>query len=137
MGQPGTAIIAALGLSGEVFVMVALAAALVVPLHQTLKGDALRPASPATGEKARRIIARFVDHYNRVRLQSALGYVAPLAFVAGQAPVIWAERDRKLEQQQVEYVVAMASNRRLEKRAGRSVSKARMFSKATGETACS
>ncbi len=40
-----------------------------------------------------------------------------------------------LERQQVEYVVAMASNRRLEKRARRLMGKARMRSKATGETA--
>ena len=40
-----------------------------------------------------------------------------------------------LEQQQVEYVVAMASNRRLEKRARRLMGKARMQSKATGQTA--
>jgi putative transposase len=65
--------------------------------HQTLKGDALRPAQPATLEEARSLVARFVDHYNRVRLHSALGYVAPLAFMAGQAPAIWVERDRKLE----------------------------------------
>jgi len=39
------------------------------------------------------------------------------------------------ERQQVEYVVAMASNRRLEKRARRLMGKARMLSKATGETA--
>ena len=42
-------------------------------------------------------MARFVEHYSRVRLHSALGYVAPLAFMAGQAPMIWAERDRTLE----------------------------------------
>jgi transposase InsO family protein len=65
--------------------------------HQTLKGDALRPAQPATLEEAQQIVARFVDHYNRVRLHSALGYIAPLAFMAGQAPTIWSERDRKLE----------------------------------------
>jgi hypothetical protein len=40
-----------------------------------------------------------------------------------------------LEQQQVEYVVGMASNRRLEKRARRLMGKARIQSKATGETA--
>jgi hypothetical protein len=40
-----------------------------------------------------------------------------------------------LERQQVEYVVAMASNARLEKRARRLMGKARMLSKATGETA--
>jgi hypothetical protein len=42
-------------------------------------------------------VAGFVDHYNRVRLHSALGYIAPLAFMAGEAPAIWAERDCKLE----------------------------------------
>ena len=42
-------------------------------------------------------MARFVDHCNRVRLHSALGYTAPLAFLAGEAPAIWVERDRKLE----------------------------------------
>jgi Transposase DDE domain group 1 len=40
-----------------------------------------------------------------------------------------------LERQQVEYVVAMASNRRLEKRARRLMGKARMQAKATGRTA--
>jgi hypothetical protein len=40
-----------------------------------------------------------------------------------------------LERQQVEYVVAMASNQRLEKRARRLMGKARMLSKVTGETA--
>jgi transposase InsO family protein len=65
--------------------------------HQTLKGDALRPAQPETVEQARQIVARFVEHYNGVRLHSALRYIAPLAFMAGQAPTIWAERDRKLE----------------------------------------
>lgn len=65
--------------------------------HQTLKGDALRPAQPETVEQARQIVARFVDHYNRVRLHSALGYITPLAFMAGQAPAIWTARDAKLE----------------------------------------
>ncbi len=65
--------------------------------HQTLKGDALRPAPPATLAEAQGLVARFVDHYNRVRLHRALGYIVPLAFMAGQAPAIWAERDRKLE----------------------------------------
>jgi hypothetical protein len=40
-----------------------------------------------------------------------------------------------LERQQVEYVVAMASNRRLDKRARRLMGKARMQAKATGQTA--
>ena len=65
--------------------------------HQTLKGDALRPAQPATLAEAQHIVAGFVDHDNHVRLHNALGYITPLAFRAGQAPAIWAERDRKLE----------------------------------------
>jgi transposase InsO family protein len=65
--------------------------------HKTLKGDALRPAQPETFEQAYRVVERFVDHYNQVRLHSAIGYIAPLDFMAGKAKAIWAERDRKLE----------------------------------------
>lgn len=66
--------------------------------HRTLKADALRLAQPQTLEVARRVVDRFVDHYNRVRLHSAIGYLAPLDFIAGRAEEIWAERDRKLEE---------------------------------------
>jgi len=65
--------------------------------HKTLKSDAVRPAQPRTLDQARDVVGRFVDHYNRVRLHSAVGYIAPLDFMAGKAPVIWAERDKKLE----------------------------------------
>jgi transposase InsO family protein len=65
--------------------------------HKTLKADAVRPAQPRTLDQARDVVSRFVDHYNRVRLHSAVGYVAPLDFMAGKAPAIWAERDKKLE----------------------------------------
>ncbi len=36
-------------------------------------------------------------HYNEVRSHSAIGYVAPADKLAGRAPAIFAERDRKLE----------------------------------------
>ena len=49
-------------------------------------------------EEARRLMERFVAYYNGVRLHSAIGYIAPLDFMAGKAPEIWSERDRKLEQ---------------------------------------
>ncbi len=65
--------------------------------HKTLKADAVRPAQPRTLDQAREVVARFVDHYNRARLHSAIGYIAPLDFMAGRAPLIWAKRDRKLE----------------------------------------
>jgi transposase InsO family protein len=65
--------------------------------HKTLKADAVRPAQPRSLDQARDVVGRFVDHYNRVRLHSAVGYIAPLDFMAGKAPIIWAERDKKLE----------------------------------------
>jgi transposase InsO family protein len=64
--------------------------------HRTVKSDAIRSSSPATLEEARRVVAAFVEHYNAVRLHSAIGYIAPNDFMAGRAEKIWAERDRKL-----------------------------------------
>ena len=43
------------------------------------------------------MVGRYVDHYNQVRLHSAIGYVAPLAKLEGRELQIFAERDRKLE----------------------------------------
>ena len=65
--------------------------------HKTIKGDAIRPASPATLDEARAVVARYVEHYNAVRLHSAIGYVTPNDLIAGRAVAIWADRDRKLE----------------------------------------
>jgi transposase InsO family protein len=65
--------------------------------HKTLKGDAVRPAQPETLEQARQVVGRFVEHYNGVRLHSAVGYIAPLDFMLGKAKQIWASRDSKLE----------------------------------------
>jgi len=39
----------------------------------------------------------YVQHFNEVRLHSAFGYVTPSANLAGQEALIFAERDRKLE----------------------------------------
>ena len=64
--------------------------------HKTLKGDAIRPGQPHTLEEARALVARFVEHYNKVRLHSAIGYIAPADFLAGRAEQIWAARDAKL-----------------------------------------
>lgn len=64
--------------------------------HRTLKGEAVRPASPGSAEEAHRVVSRFVEHYNAVRLHSAIGYVAPNDVLAGRSKAIWAERDRKL-----------------------------------------
>jgi transposase InsO family protein len=65
--------------------------------HKTIKGDALRPGQPATLAEARLLVARFVDHYNNVRLHSAIGYVTPADFLAGRSAAVLTERDRKLD----------------------------------------
>jgi putative transposase len=65
--------------------------------HKTLKVDAIRPSSPSSPEEARGVVARFVAHYNDVRLHSAIGYITPNDLLAGRAEAIWAARDAKLE----------------------------------------
>jgi hypothetical protein len=66
-----------------------------------------------------KVRAAFPDAILRVRLDG--GFATPKMFTF-------------LDRQQVEYVVAMASNRRLEKRARRLMGQARLRSKATGQT---
>jgi putative transposase len=59
-------------------------------------------------EQARQVVAEFVEHYNTVRLHSAIGYLTPQAQLEGRAEQIWKDRDAKLE---------AARERRREKRA--------------------
>lgn len=66
--------------------------------HGSLKQECIRPTCPATKEEAERRVGDFVQHYNHVRLHSAIGYVTPADKLAGLADVITEERDRKLEQ---------------------------------------
>jgi len=65
--------------------------------HKSLKSECIRPGTPLSPEEARRIIGRYVAHYNTVRLHSAIGYVTPADKLAGRELTIFAERDRKLE----------------------------------------
>jgi transposase InsO family protein len=65
--------------------------------HKTLKTTTIRPKAPASLDEAQRVVTRFVDHYNQVRLHSSLGYIAPADQLAGRAAEIQAARDRKLE----------------------------------------
>lgn len=65
--------------------------------HKTIKSDAIRPEQPATVDDARNLVTRWVEHYNTIRLHSAIGYIAPADFLAGRSTAIWAERDQKLE----------------------------------------
>jgi putative transposase len=56
------------------------------------------PLTPLTLEDSRRLIQLYVDHYNTVRLHSAIGYVTPQDMLAGRQAEIHAARDRKLEE---------------------------------------
>jgi putative transposase len=62
----------------------------------SIKGECIRPGTPISLEDARRIVGRYVDHYNQVRLHSAIGYIAPADKLAGRETEIFAARDRKL-----------------------------------------
>jgi transposase InsO family protein len=64
--------------------------------HRSLKEDCIRPETPLSVEDARRSVSRFVEHYNTVRLHSAIGYVTPKDKLEGREAEIFAERDRKL-----------------------------------------
>ena len=64
--------------------------------HQSLKSECIRPKTPLCLDDARRIVAGYVEHYNTVRLHSAIGYVAPADKLAGREKIIFAQRDRKL-----------------------------------------
>ena len=66
--------------------------------HKSLKSECIRPGVPLTPEDARRLIERYVEHYNTVRLHSAIGFVTPADMLAGRQSEIQATRDRKLEQ---------------------------------------
>jgi transposase InsO family protein len=76
--------------------------------HRTLKEQAIRPKTPLDVEQARQVVAQFVEHYNTVRLHSAIGYLAPKDKLEGRAEMIWKARDEKL---------AAARERRRQKRA--------------------
>ena len=65
--------------------------------HRTIKGDCIRVTNISSLADARRVVVDYVQHYNEVRLHSAVGYVTPKAKLEGRDREILAERDRKLE----------------------------------------
>ena len=65
--------------------------------HKSLKGECIRPGTPLSLEDARRLADGYVEHYNDVRLNSAIGYITPKDMLAGRRQEIHSERDQKLE----------------------------------------
>ena len=64
--------------------------------HRTIKADGIRPNTPLSLDDARRIVSKFVTHYNTARLHSAIGYITPADKLAGRAEAILAARQAKL-----------------------------------------
>lgn len=65
--------------------------------HRTLKEQAIRPKTPLCLEDAKRVVDDFIEHYNHVRLHSAIGYITPADRLAGRHQEIFAARDKTLE----------------------------------------
>lgn len=65
--------------------------------HGTIKDECIRPSCPRTIEEAIKRVTDYVEHYNNVRLHSAIDYVTPADKLAGRAKQINEARDRKLE----------------------------------------
>jgi len=66
--------------------------------HKTIKTECIRPGTPLSLDDARRIVEKYIEHYNTVRLHSSIGYVAPADKLNGRDKEIFKERDRKLEE---------------------------------------
>ena len=66
--------------------------------HRTIKGDCIRTETPLSLEDAQRIVGKYVENYNEVRLHSAIGYITPKDKMAGREKEIFADRDKKLEE---------------------------------------
>jgi hypothetical protein len=66
--------------------------------HGTIKDECIRPGIPLSLDDARRMVAKYIEHYNNVRLHSAIGYVTPNDKLNDRDKEIFKERDRKLEE---------------------------------------
>jgi putative transposase len=66
--------------------------------HKSLKKDCIRPGVALNLQDARRLVSGFVEHYNTVRLHSAIGYITPADKLADKEEAIFAARDQKLLQ---------------------------------------
>lgn len=64
--------------------------------HRSLKADCIRPGTPLDLPQAQRLLAGFIEHYNTVRLHSAIGYLTPQDKLLGREKAIFATRDQTL-----------------------------------------
>lgn len=69
--------------------------------NKSFKVEGWRPGLVETLEQAQAMTGKYVKHYNKVRLHSAIGYVTPKDKLEGQETAIWAKRDEQLENARV------------------------------------
>jgi putative transposase len=72
----------------------------------TLKSECIRVQTPLSLEDAKRVVDKYIEHYNSVRLHSAIGYITPKDKLEGRAEEIFKARDQKLEAARAERAVA-------------------------------
>ncbi len=65
--------------------------------HRTRKGECIRLNVLLSLDDARRITTDYIWKYNNERLNSAIGYIAPVVKLEGREQQAFLERDRKLE----------------------------------------
>lgn len=65
--------------------------------HRTIKGECIRPGVLLSLEDARMVLGRYIDNYNNERLNSAIGYIAPVVKLEGREEQVFKKRDEKLE----------------------------------------
>ena len=64
--------------------------------HKSLKSEAVRVKTPLTLDDARSVVGGYVVYYNKVRLHSAIGYLAPATRLNNLHDDVFAARDHKL-----------------------------------------
>lgn len=64
---------------------------------RTLKSECIRKKTPLSLKNALDVVAEYIEHYNDVRLHSAIGYIAPKDMLEGRAQSIHEARDEKLK----------------------------------------
>ena len=83
--------------------------------HGTIKSECIRPETPLSLEDAKRVVGRYVEHYNTVRLHSAIGYVTPADRLAGRHKELQNARDLKLEEARTKRAQRRKSSKMVEK----------------------
>jgi len=66
--------------------------------HRTIKSECIRPGVLLSLGDAREVVEKYIHQYNTVRLNSAIGYIAPSDKLEGRDKQIFKERDKKLEE---------------------------------------